>query len=182
MTVTLVDRYTEVCRTPSDIVGHLPRFVAMVEALDARHVIELGSRTGVSTVAWLYGLQSTGGRLTSVDLDCAPEIGVWPEWCHVQGNDLDPDVVSALAPADIVFIDTSHHYLQTVRELNTYRWLVKPGGIIVCHDIELPWPEGAPRADGPYPVKRAVQEFVEAEGLDVVYFTDSWGLAVLKGF
>jgi hypothetical protein len=58
---SLTEQYQTVCVTPSDIVDHLPRFVAMVEELDAQHVIELGTRTGVSTIAWLYGLAKTGG-------------------------------------------------------------------------------------------------------------------------
>ena len=49
--MTLADLYAEQCNTPSDIYLHLPRFVAMVEELDAQHVIELGTRTGVSTIA-----------------------------------------------------------------------------------------------------------------------------------
>ena len=172
--------YAERCATVSDIYLHLPRFVLLVEELNAQHVIELGSRSGVSTVAWLFALESTGGRLTSIDLDRAPEIGTWGHWCHIQGNDQEPEITAALAPADIVFIDTSHFYDDTVRELNIYRWLVNPGGVIVCHDTELQWPGGARYADGPFPVKRAVREFAEANGLDVAWITECNGLAVIK--
>lgn len=180
--MTLADRYEELCATPSDIYLHLPRFVELVETLDAQHVIELGSRSGVSTVAWLYALDKTGGRLTSVDLDPAPQIGTWPHWTHVRGNDQEPEVIAGLDPADIIFIDTSHHYGETVAELNLYRWLVKPGGIMCGHDYELPWPEGAPRADGAYPVKRAVNEFVADNGYDLMSYPDSWGLFLIRGF
>lgn len=179
---TLADRYDELCNTPSDIWKHLPRFVQLVELVNAQHVIELGSRSGVSTVAWLYGLLATGGHLTSVDLDSAPDIGTWPEWCHVQGNDQDPEVIGALDPADIVFLDTSHHYADTVHELNLYRWLIKPGGIMCGHDSELAWPEGAPRADGAFPVKRAVKEFALDNGYQVMFYEDNNGLWVMKGW
>jgi predicted O-methyltransferase YrrM len=173
-------KYGRLCATPSDIYLHLPRLVQLVTETKARHVIELGSRTGVSTIAWLYGLSRTGGHLTTVDLDEAPDIGVWPEWCHIQGDDLDPDIVSALDPADIVFIDTSHAYRQTVAELNTYRWLVKPGGMIVCHDTELAYPEDRAADDPPYPVKAAVDEFCEANGYEWVNYPECFGLGVLK--
>jgi len=172
-------QYRELCETPSDIYLHLPRFVALVGSLNAQHVIELGSRSGVSTVAWLYGLAITGGRLTSVDLDPAPEVGSWSHWRHIQGDDLSMNVLGQLDGADIVFIDTSHHYEQTVKELHVYRWLVKPGGVIVCHDTELPIPEGAPPHPR-FPVKKAVVEFCEAEGFDVKFYEDCWGLAVIK--
>lgn len=174
----LASEYERLCSTPSDIVLHLPRFVAMVADLDARHVIELGSRTGVSTVAWLYGLQATGGRLTSVDLDPAPQIGTWPEWRHIQGDDLSPAVLAELEPADIVFIDTSHTYEQTKAELATYRTLARRR--IVLHDTMLRWPGGAPVADGPFPVQRAAREFVAEWGYRWHNVTECYGLGVIE--
>jgi predicted O-methyltransferase YrrM len=172
--------YAELCRTPSDIVDHLPRFVAMVLDTNAQHVIELGTRTGVSTVAWLHGLEQTGGHLTSVDIDPAPAIGAHAQWTFIQGDDCDPDVFGTLRPADIVFIDTSHHRRHTLCELYLYRHLVRPGGLMVCHDTELRRPEGSPQGDPPYPVKSAILEFVEDEGLEWFNFTDSWGLGVIS--
>ena len=175
---TLEQMYRERCATPSDIYLHLPRMVQLVQALNARHVIELGSRSGVSTVAWLYALEQTGGHLTSVDLDVAPQIGVWPHWRHIQANDLD--VVDTLEPADIVFIDTSHAYQQTIDELRAYRKLVRPGGVIVCHDTELPRPEDSPESDGYFPVKRAIVEFIAETGFDWVNVPECWGLGIIK--
>lgn len=174
----LKDEYQRLCREPSDIYLHLPRFVQMVTERNAQHVIELGTRTGVSTVAWLYGLEQTGGRLTSVDLDPQPEIGSWPHWTFHQCNDLDGDLLGVLDEADIVFIDTSHHWAQTRAELNVYRWLVKPGGLLVCHDTELKYPEGAGRVPA-YPVRTAVEEFCSSEGFEWVNHPECFGLAVI---
>lgn len=178
--MNLETMYRERCDTPSDIHLHLPRLVTLVEQLDARHVIELGSRSGVSTVAWLYALEKTGGHLTSVDLAPAPQIGTWGHWEHIQSDDLDPFLVMRLEPADIVFIDTSHAYRQTVQELNTYRWLVKPGGVIVCHDTELARPEDSPPTDPLYPVKTAITEFCAENRIEWINFPDCWGLGILK--
>lgn len=177
--MTLRSEYERLCATPSDIVGHLPRFVDLVTLLNAQHVIELGSRSGVSTVAWLYALAGTGGRLTSVDLSEAPQIGEHEHWRHIQGDDLDPDVIDQLDMADIVFIDTSHLYEHTVQELNIYRHLVRPGGVLVLHDTMLPQPEGAPPRPL-YPVRKAVEEFVAEQGYEWTNYPDSWGLAVIK--
>lgn len=178
---TLAEMYAERCATPSDIYLHLPRFVAMVEDVDASVVVELGTRTGVSTVAWLYALEGRG-LVTSVDLDPAPDIGEWPHWRFVRGDDLDPAVVTRVgSPApDIVFIDTSHHYRQTRRELEVYRWVVKPGGLIVCHDTMLARPEGSPPGDPPYPVRKAVSEFADECGFQWVNIPECWGLAVVR--
>ena len=180
--MTLAADYHQLCLQPSDIYLHLPRMVMLVEELDAQHVIELGTRTGVSTVAWLYGLEKTGGRLTSVDIDGRPPIGVHDHWTFIQGDDCDPDVLAQLEPADIVFIDTSHLYEHTVRELNLYRWLVKPGGVICLHDTELPVPETAPPGHPLFPVKRAVEEFVKANGYDWLNIPECWGFGIVKGW
>ena len=178
--MSLQGEYERLCVTPSDIYLHLPRLVELVTRTNAQHVIELGTRTGVSTIAWLYGLEQTGGRLTSIDIDAKPAIDDHPAWTFIQGDDLDPAIVSKLDRADIVFIDTSHLYEQTVHELNLYRWLVKPGGLMVLHDTELPVPETAPPGHPLFPVKRAVTEFCEAEGYEWSNVTECWGLAVIQ--
>ena len=171
--------YDRVSREPSDIVGHLPVFVESCIAMEAEHVIELGTRTGVSTIAWLYGLHLSGGRLTSVDIDPQPSIGEFDHWEFIQGDDLDPEVIGRLDPADIVFIDTSHLYDQTVAELNTYQWLVKPGGVMMLHDTELMHPEGAPLLPR-FPVRTAIEEFVAEEGREWYELPGSWGLGVIQ--
>lgn len=174
--MTLTAEYERVCATDSDIRNHLPRFVALCEELDATHVIELGTRSGVSTIAWLHGLEGRG-RLTSVDIDPAPLIGEFDHWTFIQGNDLD--VIDQLEPADIVFIDTSHLYEHTCAELAAYLPLVKPGGRIVCHDTQLRRPEGSPPRPL-FPVRTAIKEFVEREHLQWYEFTDCWGLGVIE--
>jgi cephalosporin hydroxylase len=178
--MTLKDEYDRLCATPSDIYLHLPRFVDLVTETGAQHVIELGTRTGVSTIAWLYGLEQTGGRLTSIDIDEKPAIADHPSWTFIQGDDLDPDIVMGLDPADIVFIDTSHLYEQTIAELRMYRWLVKPGGFLVLHDTELPVPETAPAGHPLFPVRKALTEFCADEGYEFVNIPECWGLGIVR--
>ena len=172
-------RYNRLRTTPSDINEHLPTFVRLVDELQASHVIELGTRSGVSTIAWLWALTGTEGRLTSIDLSPRPDIGDYDHWTFIRGDDLDPTIVSQLDPADIVFIDTSHLYSQTVKELNVYRWLVRPGGVIVLHDTENRIPEDAP-ARPLYPVKRAIKEFCEVNGFDWINLPYCWGLGIIR--
>jgi predicted O-methyltransferase YrrM len=174
--VSLQADYGRLCREPSDIVQHLPTMVELVKMYDAQHVIELGTRTGVSTIAWLYGLESTGGRLTSIDIDERPPIGEYPHWTFIRGDDMDSAIYADLEPAEIVFIDTSHEYEQTVKELALYQHLVMPGGIMVLHDTELP-----SVGDGHhYPVRKAIEEFVAREGFEWHNMTGCWGLGVIK--
>ena len=178
--MSLQTRYEELCETPSDISEHLPTFVSLVRKTNAKHVVELGTRSGVSTIAWLYGLEHTGGHLTSVDLDPQPEIGDHDHWTFIQGDDLDRDVYLQLPDrVDIVFIDSSHAYKHTLVELNLYRWLVRPGGLIMLHDTENEQPFEV-RPQPPFPVKRAVNEFCEAEGLTWENRPNNWGLGIIR--
>lgn len=152
--------------------------VDLCQELEATKVIELGTRGGVSTIAWLYGLADQG-RLWSVDIDPAPELP-YDHWTFLQGDDLDPAIVRQLPDsADIVFIDTSHAYEDTLSELNVYRWKVRPGGRIVLHDTELKRPGGLTTRQPPFPVKVAVEEFCFEEGLTVEYLPNCNGLGLI---
>lgn len=176
--MSLKDDYKRILVTPSDIQGHLHRFVELVDELAATHVIELGTRTGVSTIAWLYALEGKG-TLTSVDIDPRPPLGEHAHWAFIQGDDLDPLVLSQMSRADVVFIDTTHHYDQTLAELEAYLPFVRPGGRILLHDTELRRPEGSPSRPL-YPVRAAITTFTEAFGLEWHEEPGSWGLGIIK--
>jgi predicted O-methyltransferase YrrM len=157
---------------------HLPFFVATVQTMRARKVVELGSRSGTSTVAWLYGLQETGGTLWTVDVAAAPPIGVHDRWVHVQGNDLAVDVIDQIPDdVDVLFIDTSHDYLHTVEELYAYVPKVRDGGVVLCHDTALDRPDGIGDQE-PFPVRRAISVYCETFGYSWHERTGSYGLGV----
>jgi predicted O-methyltransferase YrrM len=181
-TLELAESYAQLCYTPSDINEHLPRLVWLVEEFKPAHIIELGARSGVSTTAWLYGLQGTSGRLTSVDMDVAPSIGVHANWTHIQGDDTDPAVMSQVDECDILFIDTSHHYEHTLWELRNWSAKVRAGGLIVCHDTELqrPWDPPCPATDPDFPVKSAIEVFCAETGNRWVNFPNNWGLGIIE--
>lgn len=155
--------YERACKMPSDINEHLPTFVALCEELHAKFVIELGVRSGVSTVAWLHGLTQTGGALWSVDISPPPDLPP-DRWVFLRGDDRSPIILDLLPhPVDIVFIDTSHEFGHTATELELYRPLVRPGGRIVLHDTEVELPDGINSAIR-YPVRTAIDRFCRAWG------------------
>jgi len=173
--VTLAERYRRACETRSDIHEHLPLLAELAARADV--VVELGVRTGVSTVAWLYGLPEHG-RLFSVDVAPRPDLPDDPRWTFIRGDDTDSDTIAQLpARADVVFIDTSHDYHHTARELDLYRSMVKPGGVIVCHDTELEHPIGV--VGPPYPVRRAIGEFCARTGWRWEKRRNCFGLGII---
>jgi len=161
----------------SDIVLHMP---ALYEAAGGRQVIELGVRSGNSTAAFLAAQETSGGHLWSVDVDWPHVPPHWVDsdgWDFLLGNDLTladelPDDV------DVVFIDTSHAYAQTLGELYLYANKLKAGGVILLHDTELEHPEAQP--DGmPFPVRRAVDEFAAEVGWKTEFHAGCNGLGVI---
>ena len=75
---------------------------------------------------------------------------------------------------------TSHWYENTRRELRLYANKVRPGGLIVCHDTELPSPEGARPSDPVYPVKTAIREFIAETGFRWINIPECWGLGIIE--
>lgn len=178
----LTPLYEKLCDTPSDINEHLATLHDLAVKLEARKVIELGVRTGVSSVAWLTALQQTDGHLFAVDTNMAPDHVVrHPRCTFIQGDDLDPFVVAQTGQdADVVFIDTDHRYQLTKDEIDAYRHKVRPGGCMVFHDTAVEtFDHHEPGSEPPFPVRTAVEEWAEREGLPVDRYDHNNGLTVV---
>lgn len=197
----LKERYETLCATPSDINEHLPTFVAAVEELDAKKVIELGVRYGVSTIAWMYGLQTTEGHLWSVDcsfpvpanphstvgcdnvnlLDPQGLLGVNDQWSFLLGYDTWPETLNMLPKkdVDIIFIDTNHVYEETLVELDLYYPRVRKGGRIYLHDTAIETTGNATTEQPPFPVRTAMEEWCETNNLKFHNATNCSGLGTI---
>lgn len=198
----LRERYETLCATSSDINEHLPTFVAAVEAVDAQIVIELGVRYGVSTIAWMYGLnRTTGGHLWSVDcsfpvpanpqsdvgcdnvnlLDPQGALGVNEQWSFLLGYDTWPETLNMLPKkdVDILFIDTNHVFEETLVELDLYFPRVRKGGRIYLHDTAIETTGNATTPQPPFPVRTAMIEFCVANDLKWDNATNCSGLGTI---
>lgn len=194
MNEVLAQRYEMLCREPSDVFEHLPTFVRTVEELNATKVIELGTRYAVSTVAWLYALERTGGHLWAVDcsfpvaapgsdvnlVDPQGPLGVVPWFTFVLGMDDWPAVLDALpTEVDAIFVDTQHTYEQTKLELELYFPRVRSGGRMLFHDTSLLETGNATTPQPPYPVRTALVEFCNECGLEYKIEDHCSGLGTL---
>src|SRR5262249_25197167 len=84
---------------------HLETFRRMAKG----NVLEIGVNTGISTSAFLLGLEENGGHLTSVDIreQCGEVFKGHPLWTFIHGDSLSciPD-----KDWDLVFIYGCHDY------------------------------------------------------------------------
>ena len=178
--MTVDDIFTERLQIWSDIQGHLQFMHDVVVEADAKTVVELGVRSGNSTAALLAGVQKTGGHLWSVDtepIDLPAPISQSKLWTPVVGDDL---AVTDWLPKeiDVLFIDTNHWYHHTLAELRLYGPSSK---IILMHDTELEWPWQAPPGDPSFPVRKAIEHYLQLiPERNVEWREGSYGLAVIQ--
>jgi predicted O-methyltransferase YrrM len=160
--------------------GDMKDFLPLLRSVAKGQILEIGVRDGASTSALLLGLEQRGGYLTSVDIqDCS---GLWthPQW-RVLCQDSKLCVFDE-GVFDLVFIDGDHSPEGFRRDLeNCIRW-VRPGGLILCHDIS-PLPNyTAETRGGDWPSQYVGEEFlrmVEDKKLRSFIYPGAWGLGVI---
>jgi len=127
--------------------GRLLRLLA--ESINARHVVEIGTSNGYSGIWLCLALRGTGGRLTTYEIDAAraalarrnfKRAGVERMVTLVEGDAHD-EVKQLREPIDLLFLDADKSgYLDYLKRLLP---LVRPGGLIVAHNMVRPTPDPA---------------------------------------
>jgi predicted O-methyltransferase YrrM len=115
----------------------------LTESTNAKHVLEIGTSTGISGLWFLLALQNTGGRLTTLEIDPRraalarshfKKAGVDSLVTLLEG-DAHQNVTKVKAPVDVVFIDAEKDGY--VDYLNKVLPLVRPGGLILAHNVNM---------------------------------------------
>jgi len=126
---------------PSDTSHHLPTLSLLITEFRLRTVVELGVRTGVSTLALLEATAPLQGSVLSVDVEpCrearrrVAEAGLDGHWRFVQMSDLELPDAEIPDPIDLLFVDTTHLFDHTLAELDKYGPRLRPGAWIALHD------------------------------------------------
>jgi len=112
----------------------------LTEATGAKHVVEIGTSNGYATIWFCLALRTTGGKLTTYEIDAHraslarenfKRAGVDKLVTLVEG-DAHRTVTTLKEPIDIVFIDADKDgYLDYLNKLLP---LVRPGGLILAHN------------------------------------------------
>ena len=142
----------------------------LTEAAGARSVVEIGTSTGYSGLWFCLALQSTGGHLTTFELDHQrasiarrhfQEAGVDKMVTIVEG-DAHENVAKLKGPIDVVFIDADKGgYVDYLRKLLP---LVRPGGLILAHNVDM--------------VPDYVKAVTTSPDLETIFYMEGGGLAV----
>lgn len=137
----------------TDIRDHLTYLHDTARKYPRCRVLELGTRTGESTSAFLAAAEQTGGHVWSVDVESPNVPGHWLEsdlWTFTLGDSMG-SILSQPQHVDVLFIDSSHAYGATVAELYKFVPRVKSGGRVLLHDTEWRPPD--------FPVARALDTY-----------------------
>lgn len=120
--------------------GRLLRLLA--ESIGAKHIVELGTSHGYSGIWFCLALRTTGGRLTTFEIDAQraasarqnfERAGVSSLVTLVEG-DAHQQVGKVKEPIDLVFLDADKEgYEDYLKKLLP---LIRPGGLIVGHNID----------------------------------------------
>jgi caffeoyl-CoA O-methyltransferase len=129
--------------SPSD--GRLLR--VLTEAVGAKHVVEIGTSHGYSAIWFCLALRTTGGRLTTHEIDPQraalarsnfERAGVADLVTLVEG-DAHETVTRIEEPIDILFLDADKPgYVDYLSKLLP---LVRPGGLVIAHNMHSPPPD-----------------------------------------
>jgi len=184
---TAYDGYLDRLSRWSDIQESMPVLYETAKSYENVRVLELGTRRGNSTLAFLAAAEAAGGHVWSCDM--APVLGdldgmrPWarhPRWTFIQGDDMDPAVQARLpAEVDVLFIDTSHLYEHTLAELHAFMPRLAPGGTGLFHDTDLYMNTSGVQDDYPQ-VSKALNEYCRQTGMEWKNITGEYGLGVLR--
>jgi predicted O-methyltransferase YrrM len=121
--------------------GRMLRLLA--EASNAKNVIEIGTSTGISGLWLCMALEKTGGKLTTFELDSRraalarthfKQAGVDRLVTIIEG-DAHKNIAKVSDPVDLVFIDADKEgYVDYLKKALP---LVRPGGLILAHNIDM---------------------------------------------
>jgi cephalosporin hydroxylase len=127
---------------PTDINDHLLTLLAAAIEVNPRLIVELGVRGGESTQVLRKAADVSGGHLISVDIDDCSKVCEGARWHFVQMDDVifarefqewtkARDLPTQI---DFLFVDTSHLFDHTLKELQGWLPLVRKGGKVGLHD------------------------------------------------
>lgn len=107
-------------------------------------VVEVGVRSGESTEVFCRAAEHYNGTVVSVDIAPPLRLFDYPKWVFYQERSeelgrrfeaVQRDL--GLGPIDVLFLDSSHLYDETVVELEAWLPHLSPTALLICHDTAM---------------------------------------------
>ena len=133
--------------------SEIKQLYEIVAARQPRSVLEIGTAGGGTLFLWCQAAHPQA-TIVSIDLPCGIHGGGYPKWKSlvykkfkqprqtlklIRGNSHShkalQEVVAYLPNIDLLFIDGGHRYMDVLSDFYHFLFLVRPGGMIVFHDI-----------------------------------------------
>jgi len=187
----LVEVYAHQDSKISDISDHLDYLFMESLKVNPKLIVELGVRGGESTKCLEKVAKICDSLLIQVDPDADSYHSPWKKSYFVAEDDIAfakkfakfCEAKNVVPKIDLLFIDTTHLYDQTVKEIREWYPLLAPGGRVIFHDTNM-----APvskRLDGTYNfgwdnnrgVIRPIEEYLGVsvnEKKDFVLYKNGW--------
>ncbi|CAO3441348.1 O-methyltransferase [Azospirillum endophyticum] len=120
------------------------RFLAgLMQGLECRRVVEIGTEFGESALAMAQGMGGSGELLVTIDLiDRIGEFNPPPMVKRIVGDAAAPATIRRVLdlcdgrPIDVLFVDSAHHYAETIAHFSIYAVLLRPK-LVILDDIVL---------------------------------------------
>jgi len=149
----------------------------LTETIGAKHVVEIGTSNGYSGNWICLALQKTGGKLTTYEIDARraslarenfKRAGADKLVTLVEG-DAHKEVTKLKKPIDLVFIDADKEgYVDYLNKLSP---LVRPGGLILAHNIRM----GGGRRSG---IPDYVKAVTTNPDMETIFYQQGGGVSV----
>lgn len=163
-------------------------------------ILQLGTLIGYSAIVLADAAKEHGGHVYTVDPDTRKLVLAW-QYVNkagfifgvtpIDGRSTDSDVANRLrniGPFDLIYLDTTHFYPDTVEELRLYTLpsLLSASGLLVLHDTSVlaqSWDK-----TGKGGVRKALKEWEEGEAahlgfrvtwFDPPFYADTSGMALV---
>jgi predicted O-methyltransferase YrrM len=147
-----------------EVRAHIWAIYFLARMAKAKLIVELGVRSGESTRALVAAANDLGADVRSIDIagdayrvqEVTESRGIqldWSRWLCCKCDSGDAASLFGVWSVDMLFVDTTHEFNQTRREIAAWSPKMRDSGIMAFHDTAL----DEPNRDGVLP---AIRDFL----------------------
>ena len=119
---------------------HLLTMFSVALSINAKTILELGVRNGDTSLPFLMAAKELNGFVESVDIndtvfECPLELKEYWKFYKSDAISILEEKVKNKEKYDLIYVDDWHSYEHVKKELELIDQLVRPGSVILLHDL-----------------------------------------------